>query len=503
MRVLVLGAGVAGVATAYFLHQQGHEVIVVDRQAGPALETSFANAGHMCPSYATPWAAPGMKIKAAKWIAAAWLLRHDTPLRYTPRIDPHQWRWLRRWLGECNAERYAANKARMGRIARYSHAQLVVLRQHLGLAYEETTRGNLQVFRDQAGLDNAGLAARVLHESRGTPRRYPGLSGAALLPRACRCRAGHRRWGPVRATGCPGPSGSVLKNVFALGLPAAMVLALVRAQASAKDEAAGFPQGPDTPASVSLKYPCWPLCARRLDLTPLTTMPPRSRAAHTHEATSACRRLAAAACMTASLLAPAAARVTRIVIDEVKPMAEAESGGLAFEKIAGRAFGELDPSALANALINDISLAKDADGKVRYTATFLLTRPVDASRSSGLMWHEVPNRGNRRPNVPAERANGDIDLTSAWQGDNAGATAVRGTAAVDKPHWLKLPLARTPDGTPLQGEVFGRIVNRSGAGSQPLIVQTNPLPYKPVTLDTRQARLVSRLAESTRGRGDR
>jgi D-amino-acid dehydrogenase len=165
MRVLVLGAGVAGVATAYFLHQQGHEVTVVDRQAGPALETSFANAGHMCPSYATPWAAPGMKLKAAKWIAAAWLLRHDTPLRYTPRLDPHQWRWLRRWLGECNAERYAANKARMGRIARYSHAQLVTLRERLGIAYQQTTRGNLQVFRDQAGLDNAGLAARVLRDN--------------------------------------------------------------------------------------------------------------------------------------------------------------------------------------------------------------------------------------------------------------------------------------------------------------------------------------------------
>lgn len=165
MRVLVLGAGVAGVATAYFLHQQGHEVTVVDRQAGPGLETSFANAGHMCPSYATPWAAPGIKIKAAKWIAAAWLLRHDTPLRYTPRIDPHQWRWLRRWLGECNAERYAANKSRMGRIARYSHAQLVTLRERLGLSYQQTTRGNLQVFRDQAGLDNAGLAARVLLEN--------------------------------------------------------------------------------------------------------------------------------------------------------------------------------------------------------------------------------------------------------------------------------------------------------------------------------------------------
>lgn len=167
-----------------------------------------------------------------------------------------------------------------------------------------------------------------------------------------------------------------------------------------------------------------------------------------------------------ALVAPLAeARVTRIVIDEVKPLAEAEAGGVATEQIAGRAFGELDATAPANALINDILLARDPDGKVRYVATFVITRPKDPARASGLMWHEVPNRGLRRPNVPAERANGDIDLTSAWQGDNAGNTAVRATAAVDRPHWLKLPIARHADGSAVSGDVFGRIVNRSGAGS--------------------------------------
>ncbi|MBL8344799.1 MAG: hypothetical protein JNN03_05110 [Rubrivivax sp.] len=203
---------------------------------------------------------------------------------------------------------------------------------------------------------------------------------------------------------------------------------------------------------------------------------------------------------TASLAVPAAeARVTRIVIDEVKPLAEADSGGVATEQIAGRAFGELDPAAASHPLINDILLARDPDGKVRYIATFVITRPKDPARASGMMWHEVPNRGLRRPNVPAERANGDIDLTSAWQGDNAGNTAVRATAAVDRPHYLKLPIARNADGSAVSGDVFGRIVNRSGPGSQPLIVQTNPVPYKPASLDTRQARLVSRVAESTRG----
>lgn len=206
-----------------------------------------------------------------------------------------------------------------------------------------------------------------------------------------------------------------------------------------------------------------------------------------------------AAVLATLAAAPAEARVTRIVIDEVKPLAEAESGGIATEQIAGRAFGELDATAPTNAIINDVLLARDPDGKVRYVATFVITRPTDPARASGLMWHEVPNRGLRRPNVPAERANGDIDLTSAWQGDNAGNTAVRATAAVDRPHWLKLPIARHADGSAVSGQVFGRIVNRSGPGSQPLIVQTNPVPYKPASLDTTQARLVSRVAESTRG----
>nr|WP_157398405.1 MULTISPECIES: alpha/beta hydrolase domain-containing protein [Ramlibacter] len=195
----------------------------------------------------------------------------------------------------------------------------------------------------------------------------------------------------------------------------------------------------------------------------------------------------------------AQARVTRIVIDETRPLPAAASGGIATEQIAGRAFGELDPGSPANSLINDVLLARDPDGKVRYVATFVLTKPVDLARASGMLWHEVPNRGLRRPNVPAERGNGDIDLTSAWQGDNAGATAVRATAAVEQPHWLQLPIARQADGSPVTGEVFGRIVNRAGPGSQPLIVQTNPVPYKPSSLDTRRSRLVSRVAESTRG----
>ena len=96
-----------------------------------------------------------------------------------------------------------------------------------------------------------------------------------------------------------------------------------------------------------------------------------------------------------------------------------------YEQLSGRAFGELDPVDPINGLIQDINLARDADGKVRYVATFVLTKPVDMSKASGLLWHEVPNRGRILPSFLAiERAQGDVMLASAWQGDNAGATAV-------------------------------------------------------------------------------
>jgi D-amino-acid dehydrogenase len=189
MRVAVLGAGVAGIATAYYLREAGHEVTVVERQPAAALETSYANAGHVCPSYATPWAAPGMRWKSAKWSMQAWM-GMETALKFTPRLDAHQWNWLKRFLGECDARRYAVNKARMGRIARYSHAQLKALRERLSIDYEQTMLGNLQVFRDQAGVDNAQLGARVLAEA-GVPHRLmsvdeciafdPALAGARRL----------------------------------------------------------------------------------------------------------------------------------------------------------------------------------------------------------------------------------------------------------------------------------------------------------------------------------
>ena len=194
------------------------------------------------------------------------------------------------------------------------------------------------------------------------------------------------------------------------------------------------------------------------------------------------------------------ARVTRIVIDDRQPLATAPGQTIAYEQISGRAFGELDPRDSANVIIQDILLGKDADGRVRYTASFVITKPVDLAQASGLLWHDVPNRGSPITINVAERNFGDVGLASAWQGDNAAinaanGTAVRPTMLVGARHFLQVPVARNADGSMVTGRVFGRIVNRSGPDSQRLIVQTNPVPYLPATLDTAQARLVTRTGE--------
>jgi hypothetical protein len=117
------------------------------------------------------------------------------------------------------------------------------------------------------------------------------------------------------------------------------------------------------------------------------------------------------------------------------------------------------------------------------------------------MWHDVPNRGRPLTINVIERNFGDVGLSSAWQGDNSGTTAIpaSGQMAVAANHWVRVPVARNPDGSTITGAMFGRIVNRSGINSQPLLVQSSPVPYLPSTLDTTQARLVTRLGETTDG----
>jgi hypothetical protein len=195
---------------------------------------------------------------------------------------------------------------------------------------------------------------------------------------------------------------------------------------------------------------------------------------------------------------PIEARVTKIVIDDTQPLTTATGQTIPYQQISGRAFGELNPHDPLNGIIQDIELGKDADGMVRYVASFVLTKPVDPSQISGVLWHDVPNRGTPITIVVAERNFGDVGLASTWQGDNAGGTAVRATQLVGGRHWLKVPVAKNLDGSAVTGLVFGRIVNISGPAA-PLIVQGNPVPYMPASLDTTKATLVSRDHETMEG----
>ncbi|MGR3978797.1 D-amino acid dehydrogenase [Acinetobacter sp. 1207_04] len=159
MRVIVLGSGVIGVASAYYLAQQGAQVTVLDRQAGPAEETSFGNAGQISPGYSTPWAAPGIPFKAVKW-----MFQHHAPLAINMDGSMWQLQWMAQMLKNCNAQSYAINKERMTRVAEYSRDCLRELRKETGIQYENRSKGTLQVFRNEAQLDMVQRDIAVLKE---------------------------------------------------------------------------------------------------------------------------------------------------------------------------------------------------------------------------------------------------------------------------------------------------------------------------------------------------
>jgi D-amino-acid dehydrogenase len=183
MRVMVLGAGVIGTSCAYYLAKAGHEVAVVERRSGPGLETSFANAGGICPGFAGPWAAPGMPLKVARWLFSA-----DAPVVVRPQFDPHQWRWLAGFLRNCDAERFARNKTRMQRIAHYSKACLKELREETHIAFDHGTGGVLQLFRTENELASADKSARVLAEF-GVEHRILDAEGVVAVEPALRAAA--------------------------------------------------------------------------------------------------------------------------------------------------------------------------------------------------------------------------------------------------------------------------------------------------------------------------
>lgn len=175
MRIVVLGSGVVGITSAYYLARAGFDVTVVDRQPGPGMETSFANAGQVSPGYSAPWAAPGIPLKAAKW-----LFQRHAPLAIRPDGSLWQLQWMGMMLRNCTTERYALNKSRMVRLAEYSRDCLRELRAETGIAYEQRTQGTLQVFRSQQQLDAAAKDIAVLAEC-GVPYALLDREGCAKI----------------------------------------------------------------------------------------------------------------------------------------------------------------------------------------------------------------------------------------------------------------------------------------------------------------------------------
>lgn len=159
-QVAVIGGGVIGVCTAYFLAEAGHEVVVIERHQNVAQEGSFAHAGIVAPGYSTPWAAPGMPRRFLMQL----LFKPESPLILNPSLDRAMWRWVRRWLAECDIERYRINRARMQRLGIYSRNLLAQLRDHYQIDYEQT-QGVLQLFRTTKEMKLAAPAMEILAES--------------------------------------------------------------------------------------------------------------------------------------------------------------------------------------------------------------------------------------------------------------------------------------------------------------------------------------------------
>ena len=183
MKIVILGSGVIGVTSAWYLAQQGHDVTVIDRQPAAALETSFANAGEISPGYSAPWAAPGIPAKALKW-----MFMEHAPLILNPRPDPAKIRWILQMLGNCTSAAYAVNKGRMVRLAEYSRDCLTDLRANTGIRFDERQQGTLQLFRTQKQVDAAGKDIDVLRQggvpfevldTQGCLAVEPGLADAA------------------------------------------------------------------------------------------------------------------------------------------------------------------------------------------------------------------------------------------------------------------------------------------------------------------------------------
>ena len=165
MKVVILGAGIIGVSTAWYLLEEGHEVTVVDRQADAALETSFANGAQISVSFCEPWANAEAPLKVLKW-----LMRDDSPLLFRPRLDPAQWRWGLSFLTQCTDGAFERNVEQLVALGRYSHESLKSLVEATGIEYQRLERGILHFFSSQKDFD-AGAAGAELMRTHGVDRR--------------------------------------------------------------------------------------------------------------------------------------------------------------------------------------------------------------------------------------------------------------------------------------------------------------------------------------------
>jgi len=165
MKVIVLGAGIIGVATAWYLLEEGHEVTVVERQPEAALETSFANGAQISVCFCEPWANAGAPFKVAKW-----MLQDDSPLLFRPRLDPHQWRWALSFLTQCTDAAFARNVEQLVALGRYSHDALKAVVGKTGIEYDRLERGILHFFSSAADYEN-GVKAAALMRDHGVDRR--------------------------------------------------------------------------------------------------------------------------------------------------------------------------------------------------------------------------------------------------------------------------------------------------------------------------------------------
>jgi D-amino-acid dehydrogenase len=159
MHVVVMGAGVVGVTTAWYLRQQGHDVTVIDRQAKPAAETSHANGGQISVSHAEPWANPSAPLKVLRW-----LFKEDAPLLVRLRADPAQWRWCLRFLLECTPARTRNNIKQIVALGLYSRRSLGELRRELGLHYDDLQKGILHFYTSEVEFAAARAPAQVMRD---------------------------------------------------------------------------------------------------------------------------------------------------------------------------------------------------------------------------------------------------------------------------------------------------------------------------------------------------